>query len=441
MSYVRGLRPDYMVGTITLVSGSVDFTTVGASLLSSSISQGDTIMTESGRVLIIDEISNDNAGKLAYACPTDAAGVNRPLRIRFQPSGSGSQGAQRDLAARWSKTGNVDAFAALEGIFGGVPVFTEFGMEVIPLEDISIDDPKGNLKSLAALNSAENLMSFFTGEGASGLTPLTEFARTLLDDDNADAALTTLGFSEFMRSLRDDSDENEVLTTLGFSEFMRNFRVNTDARGARNALGLTGNDIAKSSLESFGSYNQQSSNVNLNDAPAGSRGLYNGLLVGSPSVTGIGWWWIETQATYSGSARRQIATPYQSALGGEPIIAVRISSASGVWGEWRYLSGEKGSNANGEFTKFPDGTLICKTNALSVGNFVQSGSVFRTAEVIWPFPVNFVGAAPSISGNSVGSSSIWVASTTIQAVARGFFPTVLATAGWTLSLTATGRWY
>ena len=155
MSYQRGVRPDYTVGTITLVSGSKNFTTIGASLKTATIGSGDTIMTADGRVLIISEITGQNAGVLAYPCPASAAGTNLPLRIRFQPSSSGVQGAVRDLLERWGMTGNIDALAGLE--------------------------------------TAKDMMAYFTGAGTADTTALTEWARTLLASANGGKGYKALG--------------------------------------------------------------------------------------------------------------------------------------------------------------------------------------------------------------------------------------------------------
>ena len=77
------IRPDYTIGTITLTSGSKDFTTVGSSLESAAVTGGDTIMTADGLVLIIDEITGQNSGTLLNESPVTV--VDEPLVIRFQP--------------------------------------------------------------------------------------------------------------------------------------------------------------------------------------------------------------------------------------------------------------------------------------------------------------------------------------------------------------------
>ncbi|MND74907.1 hypothetical protein D3C80_665140 [compost metagenome] len=148
------IRPDYDIGTVTLVASSANFTTTGASLQTAAVQAGDAIITPSGHVLIIASVTGQNSGTLFLPCPVGAAGTDLPLRIRFQPDGSRYQGAVRNLVDLLS-SGNVEAFAALVGANGMVPIFTGPGtMDLADPATFGIQDPNGSLGKLAALTLA-----------------------------------------------------------------------------------------------------------------------------------------------------------------------------------------------------------------------------------------------------------------------------------------------
>ena len=105
---------------------------------------------------------------------------------------------------------------------------------------------------------------------------------------------------------------------------------------------------------------------------------------------------------------------------------------------------ESGSNANGKFTRWADGTLICTHTLVPDNPDIAIGSLFRGAETAWTFPYAFVGN-PSIFGMPVnGTAYLWVvkgataASTTI-----GYFALMSATTTTqtpSTAMTAIGRW-
>lgn len=137
-------------------------------------------------------------------------------------------------------------------------------------------------------------------------------------------------------------------------------------------------------------------------------------------------------------------------------------ASGGTWQAWSLLFGqstllgavaqvsgvptgaviERGSNANGEFVRWADGTQICTRTGLSTPNAsVAVGSLFRSADVVWTFPVAFV-AAPVVKG-SVDDLDAWsvsaapsTASVTLRAMS-----TVSKASSVGLRATAVGRWF
>ena len=169
------IRPDYTIGTLTLVANSKNFTTAGSALQTGAVQAGDAIVTVSGATLIIASITGQNGGTLFENCPASAAGANQPLRIRYQPDGSRYQGAARDLIEKLG-SGNVEALAGLVGVADGVPVFTGAGtMEVVPKSDFGPTDTHLNLAQLADLTKDNNQFIVMDATGNIEKKPISDF--------------------------------------------------------------------------------------------------------------------------------------------------------------------------------------------------------------------------------------------------------------------------
>jgi hypothetical protein len=110
---------------------------------------------------------------------------------------------------------------------------------------------------------------------------------------------------------------------------------------------------------------------------------------------------------------------------------------------------ERGSNANGEYVRFADGTQICsqRLTDIAIDNSFGSGGLFRSNTFSWTFPAAFV--TGSVNGANlfgrVGNASgmcvhIPYGNRTTQAIDIRAFATS-SVASTDVFLTATGRWF
>ncbi len=105
---------------------------------------------------------------------------------------------------------------------------------------------------------------------------------------------------------------------------------------------------------------------------------------------------------------------------------VEITSAFGI---------ESGSNANGSWTKFPDGTLIC----------IHSDADDSGSTIPWTYPVPFTEVPVvqiAFNGSTPGYYSVQVSSilTASCSYIKGLTSGVATTDGINVQLTAIGRW-
>jgi len=107
---------------------------------------------------------------------------------------------------------------------------------------------------------------------------------------------------------------------------------------------------------------------------------------------------------------------------------------------------EQGSNANGSYTKFADGTMICRgVSAGSVAANNAGGSVFHSTQVAFTFPVVFVGGVPCVSLNTITAAGYYcwaaVEGATTNSALAGRVVSPSNTASAYLCFIAVGRWF
>lgn len=146
-----------------------------------------------------------------------------------------------------------------------------------------------------------------------------------------------------------------------------------------------------------------------------------------------------------GSAAVRSALGSTGALYSRDSILGAVSQSSGVPTGAVF---ERGSNANGEYVRFADGTQICTMSINVTDQAIDSayGSLFQGART-WSFPVSFSGV-PAVSvglfrwGSAASWGSVATLPSTTSATLRGFDiaarPAGTSTA---ISATAIGRWF
>ena len=109
---------------------------------------------------------------------------------------------------------------------------------------------------------------------------------------------------------------------------------------------------------------------------------------------------------------------------------------------------ERGSNANGEYIRFADGTQMCWHSTGGTDINVAIGNVFRSAPLVWTYPLAF-SVAPMVAGTPrTGTPVAWgwvglgnASDTQTQECRYAALCALSNTGAFSVSLIAIGRWY
>jgi hypothetical protein len=244
----------------------------------------------------------------------------------------------------------------------------------------------GNLTAFSALSGAADKMPYFSGAGAMALADLSAAARNLLDDLTAGAMLTTLGAAPAVRA------------TVG---------------GSANALALTSPVVLATGAKlrfRATSANTGAATIALNGGAAKDCRTITGAVLPSGYIRTDA----DTEAVYDGT----------------------------YWVLDREI--ERGSNANGDFTRFADGRLICSKFIVQTGIATAAGSIFVSAEVNWPFPVPFVSINDVFTSAGVRTSHVvWARTRAVGNTSANvaLFSAISQAGSYTIEMSANGWWY
>jgi hypothetical protein len=143
----------------------------------------------------------------------------------------------------------------------------------------------------------------------------------------------------------------------------------------------------------IGSTAKDISNSNLNDLEV--TGFYNGSNLGNAPSTDT--YWI-INSSGKNSSKFQLAIVDTLVDDSSPLVFIRQYYQG--WKSWNPLHIEHGSNANGNYIKYPDGTLIqwfhltYPANSIGWSTATQGGSTYYYTSTTWNFPMTFANTAP-----------------------------------------------
>jgi len=263
----------------------------------------------------------------------------------------------------------------------------------------------GNITALSGLLGGADKLPYFTGAGTMDVATLTAFMRTLLDDTDGATAYGTLG----------EIPNNQLPSRL------------------RNAVSQTTDADALVQTGFYGC------GGGANGIPVAVFGTILHLQYDS-STTAIQFYWRGT-ASNQRWMRRKVSNVWSAWVCNSEQLLGTVSQSGGV------PTGaviERGSNANGEYVRFADGTLICtRTTGITQTVTAAVGSVFASStEFIASFPATFVNAEIGLA-YSVATSARW-------GMGRAFSATGYALRQWSAAsssadvsgaMMAIGRWF
>ena len=104
---------------------------------------------------------------------------------------------------------------------------------------------------------------------------------------------------------------------------------------------------------------------------------------------------------------------------------------------------ERGSNANGDYVRFADGTQICTSGDIPTGGITNpAGALFQSNHLAWTFPAPFAPGVPPILVGESGNTGAWPTFAPHGVLSTGFKATSIVSigVGLNLRLCAIGRW-
>lgn len=284
-----------------------------------------------------------------------------------------------------------------------------------------------NLAAFAGLAGVADRLPYFTGAGALSLTTLTAFARALLDDADALTARATL---ELVKQTSATDTTAGVVLLQG-------------AHGLGAIAALTAITQAELDNYAFGANGGTYRVVSPAGLPAGTYTLRLTRPAGSLFVRQELLTVNISTKTYSRIMSDVSGiTPWVEMYSRANILGT-VSQSAGV------PTGaiiERGSNANGEYVRYADGTQICNqefSGALTTSTYIDSW--VQATVGTWTYPAPFITASKlAVAGSGLDSGAIGIfiaTSVTASNLSVRYLTRTVNPSASTIKVMAIGRWF
>ena len=229
----------------------------------------------------------------------------------------------------------------------------------------SKQDKNANLTAFSGLTGAADRLPYFTGAGALSLTTLTGLARNLLDDTTQSGMQSTLGLVKQTSATDTTAGALMAVGAFGIGTLAPPFLADLDQVIQPNGLYFVNESTLGNNPRTFGMVLIENFPTTGNisqtlTAPGNSGGNYRYFRTYNVSTSAWNPW---QPMFHTGNI---LGTVSQSA--GVPTGAII----------------ERGSNANGEYVRFADGTQICWNSNHSFGS-----ELYSRLTGTWTYPASF----------------------------------------------------
>jgi|GEM_PF-5148409 len=439
-----GPPPQYKIGNVILTAGSADFeVTDGANIgmddNAAKVAEGDEIyVPATSKWLTIGQATDDTHGTLISPCPEDCAGTF-PFRIRFQSYASRMEGRLATLIGTILKNGNLTSLAEAE-LKAGDFLWTE-GPGVIK-GNPDVQPPHGISDYQVSKTYEEgDIVSYAGGSGRN--------IYLSLKSNNNDSPSVTQAWSVIDLSAVPDLSKTYLArdgstnfaSAAGLPDAITANLTNPVEGAFESGLQVTLRMTITNAANAVLSLNEgQSCPIYVQDAASnnfvplrGGEMLTNGVytLTFSASLNNPAGAWVLSQ-------------PKQPAFENKAQLD-KISEINGNLAYDGAPIAENGSNENGNYIRWVDGTQICTRN-VNVGSVSSNWGAMFISDIpdpqLWASPfINVPVVSTSAYSNSAGS----LAGGTVQAT-KDRTPAVFvirnsaATSVFSVNIVAIGKW-